>query len=54
MCIRDRLYTDQKDPMSEQTVEALLNFTQFEKSEDYISDEELYMAVYEFDIFEKY
>lgn len=54
MSVKLELYTDQKAPVSEQIVEDLLNFTHFEKSEDYISDEELYIVVYEFDIFEKY
>ena len=54
MSVKLELYTDRKDPKSEQIIEAFLDFAQFEKSEDYISDEELYMVVYEFDIFEKY
>lgn len=54
MSVKLELYTDRKDQKSEQIIEAFLDFAQFEKSEDYISDEELYMVVYEFDIFEKY
>lgn len=54
MSVKLELYTDRKDPKSEQIIEAFLDFAQFEKLEDYISDEELYMVVYEFDIFEKY
>jgi hypothetical protein len=47
------LYTDKKDLTAEGKVESVLNFTGFNKSENYIDSEKLYQIVYEFTTTEK-
>ena len=41
------LYTDKKDPVTEASLEAVL--PPWNKSEDYLDDEQLYLTTYEFD-----
>lgn len=41
------LYTDKKDPVTEERLEAIL--PPWNKNEDYLNDEKLYVVQYEFD-----
>ena len=47
------LYTTQKDTHLEEKVEGAISAFEYEKYEDYIEAEEMYLASYEFDIYEK-
>ena len=52
MCIRDRLYTECKDPKAERQVEAVLKEYGFfyEKNETYIESEKMYEVLYETEV----
>lgn len=47
------LYTDEKDVELEEKVEAVINSTEWSKTEEYIESEALYMVTWEFNSFEK-
>lgn len=51
--VRLELYTNAKDPALEIVVEDILDAYGWEKNEDYIESEEMYMVTYEFDVYEK-
>lgn len=51
--VRLELYTNKKDAELEAKVEDILGFVEWEKDEDYIESEEMYMVTYEFDLYEK-
>lgn len=51
--VRVELYTVSKSPVLERKVEAALSAFEYEKYEDYIESEGMYMVSYEFDIYEK-
>ncbi|MEG2429515.1 MAG: hypothetical protein RSA99_03955 [Oscillospiraceae bacterium] len=50
---RVELITDKKDLISENLIDNLLNFVEFEKSEVYINEEKIYQVSYDFTIIEK-
>ena len=47
------LYSAQKDTCLEDEVESAISTFEYEKYEDYIEAEEMYLVSYEFDIYEK-
>lgn len=47
------LYSTKKDTRLEDKVESAISAFEYEKYEDYIEAEEMYLVSYEFDIFEK-
>jgi hypothetical protein len=47
------LYTDKKDIELEEKFESIFNFVELSKNEVYISDENVYQIIYEFEIYEK-
>ena len=51
--VRLEVYTDAKDTALEAAVEKILGAVEWEKDEDYIESEELYMVTYDFEIYEK-
>lgn len=51
--VRIEIYTDAKDTARELAVEDILGAVEWEKDEEYIDSEALYMVTYEFDIIEK-
>ena len=52
MCIRDRLYTDRKDPGAEALVETVLDDAGifYNKSEVWIQSEKLYEVLYSMEL----
>lgn len=51
--VRIELYTNKKDEQLESRIEKLFYDTELEKSETYISDEQLYEVMYDFEILMK-
>lgn len=47
------LYTSVKDPQLEMIVEDAISEFKYDKYEDYINSEKMYMISYEFDVYEK-
>ena len=47
------LYTTKKSPTLESSVEEAIQEYEFEKGEEYINQEQLYLVYWEFDIYEK-
>ena len=47
------LYSNVKDTQLEKKVESALSAYEYEKSEDYIESENMYMVTYDFNIYEK-
>lgn len=47
------LYTNAKNTQLEKKVEAAISAYKYEKSEDYIDSENMYMVTYDFNIYEK-
>lgn len=47
------LYTDRKTPLLENSVESAINEFEFDKYEDYISEERMWCVSWEFDLYQK-
>lgn len=47
------LYTDRKTPLLENSVENAINEFEFDKYEDYISEERMWCVSWEFDLYQK-
>lgn len=47
------LYTAQKNEILEESLEKLINAFEYDKSEDYIDEEEMYQIEYDIDIYQK-
>lgn len=51
--VKIELYTNSKDEVNEDKIEEILTSYEYDKEETYIDEEELYMVVYDFEIYIK-